>query len=269
MMKQLFKVAVVLLMSLEFCGCRVERSSDSGRIEDGKIIRLFNGKDISKFYTFLKDQGRDQDPKKVFTVTDGMIRISGEDWGCLTTNEEYENYHLIAEFKWGQMTFAPRKERARDSGILVHSVGKDGAYGGVWMCGIEVQMIEGGTGDLLVVGDGSERLLLTCPVGEDGHVYQEQGKATTIHRGRIDWWGRDPQWQDVKGFRGAMDVERELGEWNRLECIVEGQTIRVILNGTLVNRCLDVQPRKGRIQIQSEGAEVFFRRLDLISLQEQ
>jgi len=40
------------------------------------------------------------------------------------------------------------------------------------------------------------------------------------------------------------------------------------LNGVLVNRGVDVQPRKGKIQIQSEGAEVFFRRFDLIPLAE-
>jgi hypothetical protein len=111
--------------------------------------------------------------------------------------------------------------------------------------------------------------MLTSPVAENGHVYQESGTPKTIHGGRIDWWGRDPDWKDVKGFRGKQDVEKPIGQWNRYECIAEGQTITVLLNGVLVNRCLDVQPRKGKIQIQSEGAEVFFRRFDLIPLTKQ
>ena len=234
--------------------------------ESDQVIHLFNGKDHSSFYTFLKDSGRDHDPKQVFTVTNNMIRISGEEWGCLTTHKEFENFRLIAEFKWGEKTFPPRENNTRDSGILIYSQGKDGAYGGMWMNSIEIQMIEGGTGDLLVLGDGSEHFLLTCPVGDDGHIFNEQGTPTTIHGGRIDWWGRDPDWKDVKGFRGKQDVEKPVGQWNQLDCVAQGQTISVFLNGVLVNHCLDVQPRKGKIQIQSEGAEVFFRRFDLVPL---
>ena len=100
----------------------------------------------------------------------------------------------------------------------------------------------------------------------NNYVYQTNGKPVTINGGRINWWGRDPNWKDVKGFRGKNDVEKPLGQWNRYEGIVKGQTIEVLLNGVLINQATDVKPRKGRIQIQSEGAEVFFRRIDLIPL---
>ncbi len=232
-----------------------------------KAVRLFNGKDLDGFYTFLRNRGRDSDPMQVFTVQDGVLHISGQEWGCITTTKAYENYRLIAEFKWGDKTHRPRQTRARDSGILLHSVGKDGAYGGVWMHSIECQIIEGGTGDFIVVGDKSAKFALTCTVAPEKsgkcHVYQPDGKRVTVNGGRINWFGRDPAWRDVKGFRGKRDVEKPVGEWNRLECIVEGATITVILNGVTVNRCVDVRPRKGRIQVQSEGAEIFFRRIDL------
>ena len=234
------------------------------------VIRLFNGKDLDGWYSYLKDRGRDQDPQKVFTVADGMLRISGEEYGCVTSDKEYENYRLVMEFKWGEKTWGGRVDKARDSGLLVHSVGEDGAYGGMWMYSIECQMIEGGTGDILVVGDESETYKATATVApeKDGscYVYQADGQPATIHSGRINWWGRDPQWQDVKGFRGAKDVEKPLGEWNRLECLAEGGTLTVTLNGVVVNKCLEVEPRKGRIQIQSEGAEVFVRLVELTPL---
>ncbi len=230
-------------------------------------VQLFDGRDLDGWYTFLKDRGRDVDPKGVFTVKDGTIRISGEEWGCITTREEYENYHIVVEFRWGDLTHAPRVENARDSGLLVHSSGEDGAYGGVWMHSIECQMIEGGTGDLLVVGDGSERFALTCPVAPEKqgscYVFAPDGPSATIHEGRINWFGRDPDWKDVKGFRGRADVEKPAGEWNRLESIASGSEITIILNGTVVNHATDSRPHKGRIQIQSEGAEVFIRRVDL------
>jgi hypothetical protein len=199
-----------------------------------------------------------------------MIRISGEEWGCITTDKEFENYRLIVEFKWGEKTFAPRVENARDCGILLHSIGEDGGSEGIWMHSIECQIIEGGTGDFIVVGDGSDKFSITCPVAnekqEDSYVFQPDGQSATIHGDRINWYGRDPNWKDVIGFRGTRDVEKPVGEWNTLECVAKGKEIAIYLNGTLVNRAFRVKPSKGRIQIQSEGAEIFFRRVDLESL---
>lgn len=233
-----------------------------------KTIQLFNGKDLAGWYTFIKDRGRDTDPKKVFTVKDRMIHISGEEWGCITTNQEFENYTLIVEFKWTGKTFHPRAENARDAGILLHSQGADGGYSGTWMYGIECQIIEGGTGDLLVVGDGSDKLAITCNVADEkqksSHVFKEDGKPVTIHGGRINWWGRDSTWDDIKDFRGKQDVEKPLGEWNTMECIAKGDDIVVYLNGVLVNRASRVKPAKGRIQLQSEGAEILFRKVQLV-----
>ncbi len=238
--------------------------------EPARVLHLFNGKNLDGFYTFLKGTGRDKDPNGVFTVHDGMLHISGAEFGCVTTEKEYENYHLIVEYKWGRKTHAPRMNRARDSGILLHSVGADGAYGGVWMHSIECQLIEGGTGDFIVVGDGSPDYSVTCPVAPEKsagcYVYQPDGKPVTIHEGRINWFGRDPAWKDVIGFRGKQDVEKPVGEWNRLVCVVEGPRITVVLNGVTVNQCTEARPSKGRIQVQSEGAEVFFRRIDLMPL---
>jgi hypothetical protein len=233
-------------------------------------IHVFNGKDLTGLYKWIKDRGRDNDPKDVFTVKDGMLRISGEGMGCVTSTDEFENFRVIMEFKWGEMTWAGRKEAARDSGMLVHSKGEDGAYSGVWMHSIECQMIEGGTGDLLVVGDGSDAFQLTAPTAPELDnncaVYKSGGQPRTITSGRINWWGRDPEWKDVKGFRGKQDVEKAVGEWNRYECVAQGDKITIILNGVTMNECNNVKPHKGRLQIQSEGAEVFVRRLDMVPL---
>ena len=84
------------------------------------VIKLFNGKDLAGFYTWLVDTKR-EDPRHVFTVTNGMIRISGEGLGYLSTAREYQNYHLIAEFKWGERNWSwgDRLEKACDSGIFL------------------------------------------------------------------------------------------------------------------------------------------------------
>lgn len=220
-------------------------------------IKLFNGKDLTNFYTFLQGHGKDKDPQKVFTVDKGMIRISGQTYGYIMTEKEFENYRLVVEFKWGDETWAPRLNATRDSGILFHCVGKDN----VWPHSIEYQLIEGGTGDFILVG-GSK---LTCPVTYKGKqpYYDPKGETKTFTGGRINWYARDQEWKDVKGFRGKEDVEKPVGEWNTIEIVCDGDKITSILNGKVVNAGTGASLTKGKILFQSEGAEVFFRRIDL------
>ena len=274
-MKSIFLIVLIFALSMinftESGFARCPELSVVKKINSSKSrIKLFNGKNLSGWYTFLKGRGRNNDPKKVFTVQKGLIRISGEEWGCITTNDEYENYKLLVEFKWGDLNFAPRTDNARDSGVLLHSTGNDGDYSGIWMHSIECQLIEGGTGDLLVVGDGSDKFSLTCPVAPEkqgsSYVFQPSGNPVTINGGRINWFGRDPEWKDVKGFRGLKDVEKSIKKWNKMECIVKGKEIFIYLNGTLVNHAIDAKPAKGHIQIQSESAEILFKRIEITLL---
>ena len=240
-------------------------SRELPKVQTGAAILEFNGKDLSGFYTYLRDSKYD-DPKKVFSVRDGMLDISGEEFGGLTTREEYHDYVLIAEWKWGERTFGSRKQNARDSGLLLHCVGPDGAAGGNWMESQECQLIEGGCGDLIMVGAGGNRPSLTCEtrLGPDGQLYYEKGgKAEKRDSGRFNWWGRDPAWKDVLGFHGGRDVEKPAGEWNRMEVICDGDSITNIVNGYVVNVGTKSGLAKGKIIIQSEGAEILFRKIEL------
>ena len=126
-------------------------AKDVPTVRTGEPVLQFNGKDLTGFYSYLHDSKYD-DPKKVFTVKDGVLVISGEDFGGLTTREEFRDYVLIVEWKWGERTFGSRKRNARDSGLLLHCVGPDGAAGGYWMESQECQIIEGGCGDFIMVG---------------------------------------------------------------------------------------------------------------------
>ncbi len=271
-MKQILftSLSFILLMVLLLEYALAQRPAED--VELNKTVELFNGKNLEGWYTFLKDFGRDNDPKNVFTVRNGLLKISGEDWGGITTNEIYENYKLVVEFRWGELTFDPRKHQARDSGILLHATGEDGGTSGIWMNSLEVQLIEGGTGDFIVVGDDSEEFSITSAVAPEKQgnspVFKPGGQPTTVNGGRINWLERDPDWKDVKGFRGENDVERPVGEWNRVEIIAVDDNILVYLNGSLVNEAYDVKPSKGKIQIQSEGAELYLRRISLTPLLE-
>lgn len=222
---------------------------------------LWNGKDLRGFYTFLKDAGKNNDPDGVFRVHDGMLHVSGKEYGYVATEREYENFHLSLEFKWGEATWAPRETKARDSGLLFHMQGPDK----VWPRSIEFQIIEGGTGDLLVIDGASIATdpLLECRFAQKDMLSKD---GTRIVRGRVDWEKRSPQWKDVINFRGEWDLERPRGEWNRLELECRGDRITYWVNGTKVLEARGAEPARGRLLLQSEGAEIYFRNLRLKSL---
>lgn len=266
-MRKVLLFIIVVVSIIGFGQIRVfAQNPEYPGYRSGKTVKLFNGENLDGWYTFLKDRGRNNDPKKVFTVPNGIIRISGEEWGCITTVNEYKNYRLLVEFKWGELA----TEKARDSGVLLHSQGEDGGREGIWMHSIECQIIEGGVGDFIVVGDGTDDFQITSTVAPEkqgkAYVFMPGGKPVTINIGRINWFARDPDWKNEFGFRGKNDVEKPVGEWNTLECIAVDDRITVYLNGVLVNKTAGVKPQTGRIQLQSEGAEIFFRKVELTPL---
>ena len=260
-------------------------AQSSAVITPQETITLFNGKDLSGFYTWLEGGLGYEDPNRVFSVVDNIggtpaIRVSGEDWGGFVTEEAYSDYHLIVEFRWGNITYGDRMYKAIDSGILLHAEGQDGnterAFDGPWMHSIEYQLIEGGTGDVILVGgyNGSGEFItpaMKAAVNKDYNgqfFWSEGGEVREFESGRINWYGRDPDWKDVLGFRGIQDVEKPVGEWNRAEIIADGSTFVYILNGVVVNRGFDAGLSKGKIMFQSEGAEIFFRRVELKPLKQ-
>jgi hypothetical protein len=208
----------------------------------GKPIKLFDGKNLNGFDTFLKTKGLNNDPDKVFQVEHGVVHISGSEFGYILTKKEFENYYLRAEFKWGEATHDPRAGKARDSGILLHVVGPNN----VWPRSIEFQVIEGGTGDILMVG------------GTDVTV-----KGVRKDKGRFDRFGKGP-FQDVAGYRDpGNELEKPHGEWNVLELIADGNSIKYLVNGHLANEGIVSSETRGKLLFQSEGAEVFFRNMVL------
>jgi hypothetical protein len=222
-------------------------------------VRLFDGRSLDGWYTWTKDHKYD-DPSKVFGVQDGMLHISGEEWGGIATKQAFHDYHLTVEWRWGQATWGERKASARDSGILVHGVGEDGAASGVWLESIEAQVIEGGTGDLILVsGKGKPSFTVNARQDGDQFYWDQSAPAHRMTEGRLNWFGRDPAWKDVLGFRGRRDVEKPTGEWNRQEVIAAGDSITSILNGVVVAKATGSSHTAGKIQIQSEGAEIFVR----------
>jgi hypothetical protein len=242
-----------------------------------KPILLFNGKDLTGFYSWTTEYGR-LDPNHVFTVVDQVdgapaIRSSGQNYGGIITNERYANYRLLVEFRWGTITWGKRANKTRDSGILLHCQGEDGnasaLFRSPWTSSVEFQIIEGGTGDVILVNGfvpgKSEKLTpkLTFTAQPGKRIWDPKGTPTEFSNGRIDWWGRDPGWKDELGFRGKQDVEKPVGEWNALEAICDGGNITYFVNGVKVMEGTNGSYKDGRLLFQSEGAEIFFRKIEL------
>ena len=171
------------IMIAGLCAVPAARGDDAAPISPQKTpIRLFNGKNLDGLYTWLNDSRYD-DPRKVFTVEDGMIHILGDGMGYIATKRAYKDYHLVVEYRWGGRTWKDRKNAARDSGVIVHCIPPDGSFHNVFMGGVEAQVIEGGTGDILLVpgqrSDGSNvPMTLSADVVRHGNaiIWNRQGK---------------------------------------------------------------------------------------------
>jgi hypothetical protein len=253
---------------------------------------LFNGKDLEGWETWLgkpnkaidvpglarKENGEylevvglNKDPKSVFGVVevDGKpaLRISGEIWGAITTKEDFGGYHFRVEQKWGAKKWPPRDQdqSPRDSGLLYHCVGPHGKGGTYWMRSFECQIQEHDCGDFWSV-DGV--LVDVEAVNRDPAnpksplVYKKGAPKVTGTTRRV-----------VK----ESDAEKPRGEWNMIEIYCVGQTSVHVINGKVVMVLQGLRQRvaereepltKGRLQLQSEGAEVYYRNMMIRPLRE-
>ncbi len=233
-----------------------------------EIVRPFNGKDFSGLTTWLKESGTD-DPDGVYSAVDGTLRISGEGFGYVGTKENYENYHFSVEYRWGKKTDG--SGYVRNSGILLHANGPEGNAKGMWMASVECQLAQGCEGDLIVIA-GNDKSGKALPVTlasntvvvDDGKTRWKLDGQKTEYTGKQFWWsGHQVKFAELVDTRGIEDVASPLGEWTRVDCICSGDRITIKINGITVNECYNVSPSSGRILLENEDNEIFFRNWEL------
>lgn len=218
--------------------------------------------------------GLNNDPKNVFTIkqmdSETVLSISGEIYGALTSKNEYENYHLKLEFKWGDKKWEPRLNRERDNGILYHCVGNHGAFWNVWMQSQEFQVQQGDMGDYYALAKTAIDIPSSKKEGEREFNYVKGADTNHFSSAEANF-----QAHCNKGF----DNENPHGEWNTLELISVGATSLHVVNGKVVMALYyseflngsnnTMAPlTKGKIQIQSEGAEAFYKDIQVRSITE-
>ena len=198
---------------------------------------LFNGKNLYGWYSFLRTKGKNNDPEKVFLVENGLLHISGKEFGYICTEETFKDFHLIVEFKWGEKKYPPRDADTtkRDNGIMFYKPAN--AKDTVWPKSIECQIQEGDVGDFWLID------------------------STTIV---VD--GKRTESKDFFRSIKKKDAEFPHGEWNRVEVIADKGKITYIVNGMIVNEGESPSVNTGNILIQSEGAEIYYRKIEITEL---
>ncbi len=233
---------------------------------------LFNGENLDGWETWVgpleeggEPVGLNKDPLNLFSVVDldgeKVIRISGEINASIATKEEFENYHVSVEIKWGDEVFS-----TYNSGLLYHSYGDFGVGLGVWMSSHELQLKTGNMGDSYRMG----KSYCEIPVmkTDDGKYKYTKGAEQV------------PSIPDTDTRIVAKDgdYEKPHGEWNTVELYCFGGTSVHIVNGNVnmvnynSNKYLgegNIEPlTKGKIQFQSEGGEMFVRNIKIQTIKE-
>jgi hypothetical protein len=213
--------------------------------------------------------GYNHDNKHVFSTIEEqgqpVLHVSGELYGCLFTNEEYGNFHLKLKVKWGKNMYGPRVGKLKDSGILYYSIGEAGAdYWRAWMLSQEFQIMQGHIGDYWNIANSAI----------DIRAYQAEGKMNSLADAKQSFLGFGTGNPDGLCL-GSGNYENPGSEWNIIELvcfkgkslhIVNGHVVMVLQNSHYVNNGRSIPLNKGKIQLQSEGSEVYYKDIQIKNL---
>lgn len=232
---------------------------DPGLVREDSIP-LFNGKDLENWDFVTSDSLFTGNAGDIFTVEDGLIHVyahqqpfTEQTFAGLYTRKSYSDYRLMLEYKWGEKKFEPRHESVRDAGVLFHVIRKDV----FWPYGVELQIQEGDTGDIWVIGTQASARVHRINGNYDA-------KGTLMTKGTTEEiYNRFPR-----------SYSWEVPGWNKIEIEVVGDHARYWVNGHLVNEAMAMkywsdekgtwEPLlSGSILLQAEGSEIFYRNIYL------
>jgi hypothetical protein len=215
---------------------------------------------------YLEPVGLNRDPLHVFTIenADGRpaIHVSGQGFGTITTKESFQNFHVRLQMKWGEKKWGIKLNSPRDAGLLYFCHGPLGVEHGQWPRSVEFQIQEHDIGDL--------------------YALMTQVTVNARHEGRL--WLYDSKGQPTLFEQKAPisnrcvklgDPEKPNGEWNTLDLYCFGADSIHVVNGVVVMRLQGARRldgpapaplTSGQISLQTEGAEVFYRDVEIQSI---
>ena len=228
-MKQILLICSALNVFLIICS---SGNDDKNSGKELGFVNLFNGKDLTNWV----DVNTSPD---TWSVKDGMLICSGHPIGVMRSKKQYENFILVIE--WRHM------EAGGNSGVFLWS---DAKPKGRLPKGMEVQMLE-----------------LQWPYihkkrnGEPNHLGYVSGEL----------FGAGGMRAVPENPRGSRSMSYEMrckgkGEWNRYVVVAVDGAVKLSINGKFVNGIREADLRKGYLCLESEGAEIHFRKIQIMEL---
>lgn len=237
MKPKLFFVALALLVFSKVNAQQPPAFFYNSSMDQQKIFKyLFNGKDLKGWEIFLKGKSINEDGEKNFRIKDGMIHVRGKELGYIRTKKGFTNYHFVVEFKWGEKKWPPRQNAKRDAGICYNIPASE--PDSIWPQSIECQIQEADVGDFW--------LLSFSTITIDDSTNKPTNHTRMVKK---------------------KDAEKPNGEWNTVEVISYNGRCVHIVNGVVVNEGTNASTKSGRILLQSEYAEIYYRNIRLKELE--
>lgn len=227
---------IALLIASALLSCKQSAPSQSDQTASKS---LFNGRDLTGWHIDVPKMDNDTSARSPFLVRNGLLVSLGTPPGHLITDDSYKNYRLEVEYRFAGVP--------GNCGVLVHASTPRALYE-MFPKSIEVQMMHENAGDFWCIVED-----IKVPNMEE-------------RRGPKENWGIT----EGKGRRilNLTDgSEKAVGEWNNMVIECEGNSIKVWVNGDLVNHGTECTASEGQIALQAEGSEVEFRKVELTPLQ--
>lgn len=221
------KVLFSLLLIAAVFSCKSQSSA--------KTTSLFNGTNLSGWHADIPEKDTNLNVKSSFIVRQGLLVSLGSPGGHLITDAVYRDYRLHLNYRFAA--------KPGNCGVLVHSSTPRALYK-MFPRSIEVQMEHGNAGDFWCIVED---------ISVPGMEARRGPKA--------EWGGTEGKKRNIKNLTDRS--ENAVGEWNDMviECLKD--SIKVWVNGQLVNFGYNCTVDRGQIALQAEGAEVEFRKLVL------
>ena len=201
------------------------------------VVPLWNGKDLSNWEADVPAKDTNKDAPESFVIRNGLLVSMGKPEGHLVTKQQYKDYRLVAEYRFSA--------KPGNCGVLVHA-SKPRALYKMFPQSIEVQMMSGDAGDFWCIQENIE---------------VKDMETRRPRKGNEKWGGAEG---DARRILNLTDKsEKPVGEWNTMVIEARGRTLKVWVNGDLVNDGFNASVDHGKIAVQAEGSEVEFRKIEI------
>ncbi len=195
---------------------------------------LFNGKDLSGWVDVNTS-------KDTWSVKDGLLVCTGHPIGVMRSEKQYENF--ILHIEWRHM------EPGGNSGVFAWSEGSVPPDRQLPK-GMEIQMLELQWPLLHRDKNGVPRTFDYV----HGELFGANGLTTV---------------PDNPRGRRSKSIERRCkpaGQWNYYDVVCVDGVVKLSVNGKFVNGVSQASVKKGYLCLESEGAEIHFRNIQIMEL---